>query len=59
MNNEFKFEMVGNVLIVQVPCGNMPPKKCEEYMQNLLTEYFLPNKEAFGVEKILLLAKRT
>jgi hypothetical protein len=50
--------MVGNVLVVQVPCYHIHVSRVDEYVKKLMDDVFLPNKEAFGVEKIILLAKR-
>jgi len=56
-SERFDFEIVGNVLVVHVPCGRMPPAKAEEYVKANL-ELLKPLKEEFGCAKIFAVAKR-
>lgn len=54
----YEFEIIGNVLIVHIPTGSMPPGKAEEHVKKVMTECFIPNKEAFNVSRIIGLANR-
>lgn len=56
-SERFDFEIVGNVLVVHVPCGRMPHGKAEEYVKANL-ELLKPLKEDFGCAKIFAVAKR-
>lgn len=56
-SERFDFEIYGNVLVVHVPCGRLPPGKAEEYVKANL-EKLTPLKDDFGVTKIFAVAKR-
>lgn len=50
-SQRFIFEIIGNVLIVHIPIGNMPHAKAEEYIK-IHVEKLGSIKEDFKVKKI-------
>ena len=54
----YEFEKIGNVLIVHIPTGKMPPGKAEEHVKKVMSEVLVPAKESFGVSNIIGLANR-
>ena len=53
----WKFDVVGDVLIVQVPVGKLPPSKVEEYIKQV-SETLAKEKSKFGVEILYVVGYR-